>query len=257
MNDLTTFNYETTAIRVQLSDSGEPLFCLADVCKVLELNGTENTARQLKEEFSTPVLNTGMVTRPDGSAIEATFITEPQLYFVMYRSRSAKAKPFRRWVDSEVLPAIRKTGSYERDILRPQQPPKAQPEPASIQLKELLEVTKIVLEPAGIEGNQLTLALDKVVKNETGKSALALAGVQLVAPTQARLLTPTEIGRPLGLSAVAVNKKLEAMGYQVRTNNGWDLTASGKQAGGVYLDVGKKHNNGTPIRQLKWPANIF
>ena len=45
MNDLTTFNYETTAIRVQLSDSGEPLFCLADVCKVLELNGTENTAR--------------------------------------------------------------------------------------------------------------------------------------------------------------------------------------------------------------------
>ena len=246
MTELTTFHYHDVAVRTQRDDSGEPLFCLADVCKVLELNGTE------KEEFSTPVLNTGMVTRPDGSAIEATFITEPQLYFVMMRSRSEQAKPFRQWVVSEVLPAIRKTGRYE---LHPQAAP--QPEPASIQLKELLEVTKIVLEPAGIEGNQLTLALDKVVKNETGKSALALAGVQLVAPTQARLLTPTEIGRPLGLSAVAVNKKLEAMGYQVRTNNGWDLTASGKQAGGVYLDVGKKHNNGTPIRQLKWPANIF
>ena len=252
MNDLTTFNYETTAIRVQLSDSGEPLFCLADVCKVLEITDPSNTARQLKEEFGCPVLNTGHLTDSLGRDQTAVFITEPQLYFVMYRSRSAKAKPFRRWVDSEVLPAIRKTGRYE---LHPKAAP--QPEPASIQLKELLEVTKIVLEPAGIEGNQLTLALDKVVKNETGKSALALAGVQLVAPTQTRLLTPTEIGRPLGLSAVAVNKKLEAMGYQVRANNGWDLTASGKQAGGVYLDVGKKHNNGTPIRQLKWPANIF
>lgn len=257
MNDLTTFNYETTAIRVQSSDSGEPLFCLADVCKVLEITNPSVTATQIKEEFGTPKLNLGMITRPDGSSIEAIFITEPQLYFVMYRTRAAKAKPFRRWVDSEVLPAIRKTGRYESDILRPQAAPQTQPEPTSIQLKDLLEATKIVLEPAGIEGNQLALALDKVVKTKTGESALTLAGVQLVAPTQARLLSPTEIGRPLGLSAVAVNKKLEAMGYQERTKGGWNLTASGKQAGGVYLDVGKRHNNGTPIRQLKWPANIF
>jgi len=251
MTELTTFHYHEAAVRTQRDDSGEPLFCLADVCKVLEITNPSVTATQLKEEFGCPKLNLGHLVDSLGRDQEAIFITEPQLYFVMYRTRSAKAKPFRRWVDSEVLPAIRKTGRYE---LHPQAAP--QPEPASIQLKELLEVTKIVLEPAGIEGNQLTLALDKVVKNETGKSALALAGVQLVAPTQARLLTPTEIGRPLGLSAVAVNKKLEAMGYQVRTNNGWELTASGKQAGGVYLDVGKKHNNGTPIRQLKWPANV-
>ena len=109
MNDLTTFNYETTAIRVQLSDSGEPLFW----CKVLEITDPSNTARQLKEEFGCPVLNTGHLTDSLGRDQTAVFITEPQLYFVMYRSRSAKAKPFRRWVDSEVLPAIRKTGRYE------------------------------------------------------------------------------------------------------------------------------------------------
>lgn len=253
MNDLTTFNYETTAIRVQSSDSGEPLFCLADVCKVLEITDPSNTTRQLKEEFGCPVLNTGHITDALGRDQEATFITEPQLYFVMMRSRSDKARPFRQWVVCEVLPAIRKTGRYEV----PKAAPQPQTTPAAIPLKDLIEVTKIVLEPAGIEGNQLALALDKVVKTKTGESALTLAGVQLVAPTQARLLSPTEIGRPLGLSAVAVNKKLEAMGYQVRTNSGWDLTVSGKQAGGVYLDVGKRHNNGTPIRQLKWPANIF
>ena len=58
MTELTTFHYHDAAVRTQRDDSGEPLFCLADVCRVLELNGTENTARQLKEEFGCPVLNT-------------------------------------------------------------------------------------------------------------------------------------------------------------------------------------------------------
>lgn len=135
---------------------------------------------------------------------------------------------------------------------------RAAPKPAAtaLPLKDLIEVTKIVLEPAGIEGNQLALALDKVVKTKTGESALTLAGVQLVAPTQEQLLTPTDLGKPLGLSARAVNKKLVAIGYQTKTDNGWELTEAGKRAGGVYLDVGKRHNNGTPVRQLKWPAAV-
>lgn len=113
-NQMVTFTYEnTTAIRMMSDEQDEPLFCLADVCKVLEISDPSNTTRQLKEEFSTPVLNTGMVVRPDGSSIEATFITEPQLYFVMMRSRSDKARPFRQWVVNEVLPSIRKTGKYE------------------------------------------------------------------------------------------------------------------------------------------------
>ena len=87
MTELTTFHYHDVAVRTQRDDSGEPLFCLADVCKVLELNGTENTARQLKEEFGCPVLNTGHLTDDLGRVQNATFITEPQLYFVMYRSR--------------------------------------------------------------------------------------------------------------------------------------------------------------------------
>ena len=251
MTELTTFHYHDAAVRAQQSDAGEPLFCLADVCGVLEISNPSVTAAQIKEEFGTPKLNLGMITRPDGSAIEVTFITEPQLYFVMMRSRSDKAKPFRQWVVSEVLPAIRKTGRYEVKAA-----PQPQTTPAAIPLKDLIEVTKIVLEPAGIKGNQLTLALDKVVKTKTGESALTLAGVQLVAPTQEQLLTPTDLGKPLGLSAIAVNKKLVAIGYQTKTDNGWELTEAGKRAGGVYLDVGKRHNHGTPIRQLKWPANI-
>lgn len=110
---MVTFTYEnTTAIRMMSDEQDEPLFCLTDVCKVLEISDPSNTTRQLKEEFETPVLNTGIIQRETGP-IEATFITEPQLYFVMMRSRSDKARPFRQWVVNEVLPSIRKTGKYE------------------------------------------------------------------------------------------------------------------------------------------------
>ena len=78
MTELTTFHYHDVAVRTQRDDSGEPLFCLADVCRVLEITDTSNTTRQLKEEFSCPVLNTAQVFDPSG-AKTATFITEPQL----------------------------------------------------------------------------------------------------------------------------------------------------------------------------------
>lgn len=106
-----SFSFHSNSIRVQ-GTADNPLFCLADVCKVLNFSGTENVIRQIKEEFCIPVFNTGVVTRPDGSSIKATFITEPQLYFVMMRSRAKVAREFRQWIVNEVLPMIRKTGTY-------------------------------------------------------------------------------------------------------------------------------------------------
>ena len=141
-------------------------------------------------------------------------------------------------------------------ILQPQQAPKAQPEPAAIPLTESLKAASIVLKAADITGNQLALALDKAYKAKTGESALALTGVQLKAPTNYQLLTPTEIGKQLGIGARVVNGCLSTMGYQVRTAKGWELTDKGRAMGGVYLDVNKRDFNGAPIRQLKWPALV-
>ena len=106
-----TFNFNEQIVRVQ-GTPDNPLFCLADVCKVLNFQNSTNVVNQVKEEFSIPMLNIGVVTRPDGSSIKATFITEPQLYFVMMRSRSELAKTFRQWIVNDVLPSIRKTGRY-------------------------------------------------------------------------------------------------------------------------------------------------
>lgn len=175
MNKLTTFNYHDAIVRTQYDNNGEPLFCLADMCKVLEISDSSNTARQIREEFSEEsVFNTdSLITLPidTGYGIkELIFITEPQLYFVMMRSRSEQAKPFRQWVVNEVLPSIRKTGKYEV-------------KKENVLTRDQLDMYSLVLEKAGIQGNQLALSLDKAIKNKTGESALALTETVLVADT--------------------------------------------------------------------------
>lgn len=122
--------------------------------------------------------------------------------------------------------------------------------------RELLDAAQLIYQSAGLEGNQLTLALDKANTAITGKSLLALGDVQLIAPTQERFLNPTELGKSLGLGPRAVNSRLQSKGYQIKGVAGWELTEKGKALGGVYLDTGKKHSSGAPVRQIKWPSGL-
>lgn len=109
---ISTYDFHNSNIRIITTENNEILFCLADVCAVLQLANPNHAVNSIKEEFSIPTLNVGVVTRPDGSRIEANFITEPQLYFVMMRSRAKVAHEFRQWICNEVLPEIRKRGAY-------------------------------------------------------------------------------------------------------------------------------------------------
>lgn len=128
---------------------------------------------------------------------------------------------------------------------------------SALTLERTLNIARMVLEPAGITGNQLTISLDNLIKAKTGESMLALTGTQLVAPQAKQLLTPTQLGEPLGLSAIKVNKRLEALGLQYKTEAGWQPTDAGLAKGAVMLDTGKRHSSGVPVRQLKWPADIL
>lgn len=94
-----------------IGDNENPLFCLSDVCKVLELESVNKVANAIKAEFDGGELDSAPL-QTKGGMQQATFITEPQLYFILMRSDKPKAKPFRQWVTSEVLPALRKNGIY-------------------------------------------------------------------------------------------------------------------------------------------------
>lgn len=95
--------------------SEEPLFCLADVCKVLDLQNPTTVKNRLDPE-DVQLIDLHTLNYGEGSVFGNTktnFVTESGFYDVILQSSSPKVKPFRKWITSVVLPSIRKTGKYD------------------------------------------------------------------------------------------------------------------------------------------------
>ena len=93
-------------VRTVIMD-GEPWFVLADICKILEISNSRMVAGRLDaEELMSVKLTSG------GQRREMTAVSESGLYAVILRSDKPQAKPFRKWVTTEILPTIRRTGGY-------------------------------------------------------------------------------------------------------------------------------------------------
>src|SRR5690625_1208432 len=109
MNRLTKIfdGYELTII----DDKGEPKFLLRDVCKILGLGQVAGVTRRLDDD----VIWNHPIEDSLGRTQIAIFVSEDGLYDVILDSRKPEARKFRKWITSEVLPSIRKTGGYELD----------------------------------------------------------------------------------------------------------------------------------------------
>lgn len=103
---ITIFNFQKNQVRTATHDNGDIYFCLSDVATVLNIQN----ARQLELDEKGVCK---IYTPTKGGNQEVTFINEPNLYRVIFRSNKAEAKQFQDWVFNEVLPTIRKTGSYQ------------------------------------------------------------------------------------------------------------------------------------------------
>ena len=114
MNELKVFNYQDNEVRTVEVD-GEPWFVLKDVCNVLGLGSAHKVADRLDEDERTQIPLTDSMGREQ----QTTIVSESGLYNVILRSDKPEAKPFRKWVTGEVLPAIRKTGGYRQKALSP------------------------------------------------------------------------------------------------------------------------------------------
>lgn len=102
----TIFNFRSTEVRTVTID-GEPWFVLSDVVDVLGFSRSRDAARMLDDDEKG-----AHIVRTPGGDQEAIVISESGVYTLALRSRKPEAKPFRKWVTSEVLPTIRKTGQY-------------------------------------------------------------------------------------------------------------------------------------------------
>lgn len=106
MQELQIFNYESREVRTVKID-GDIFWVAKDVCDILDLsNVTESLRRVDDDDRTSVVINSG------GQDREMFAINESGLYCLIFESRKPEAKKFKKWVTSEVLPSIRKTGSY-------------------------------------------------------------------------------------------------------------------------------------------------
>ncbi len=148
MNDIKIFdNAEFGEIRTA-GTSEKPLFCLTDICRVLDLH-----AGMTKQRLDSKGVS--LIDTPTNGGIQSLiYINEKNLYKVIMRSDKPQAEPFQDWVCGEVLPSIRKTGSYSTQInsLVDEKMKAIEWTSKILNLNELskLKMIKSVLEPLGL-----------------------------------------------------------------------------------------------------------
>lgn len=227
MNNLQTFNFQNLTVRtVQLNN--QPYWVLKDVCDVLELSNPTAVANRLEDDERAK-FNLGRQG-------EATVITESGLYAVILRSDKPNAKEFRKWVTSEVLPAIRKHGAYatpetiEQMINNPD---------FTIQLLTELkkERESVNLLAATVKEYEPKVSYyDKILKNKS-------------------LMNTTVIAQDYGMSASAFNKKLHELRIQHKVGDQWILYIEHQGNGYVHSDpfvFTDKDGNNHITQTTKW-----
>ena len=109
MSTIIPFQFETHALRVQVDDSSQPWFNANDVCEALQLGNARQALESHVDADDVQKLDT---TDNLGRKQLTNHVNESGLYALIFGSRKESAKRFKRWVTSEVLPAIRKNGYY-------------------------------------------------------------------------------------------------------------------------------------------------
>ena len=209
-------------LRTSRDEKDEPLFCLKDVCDSLELRVND----VIKRTGCHPdTIGVGVVTgkKSDGTdsiqEFDMYFITEPDLYRVIFQSRKSSARKFQDWVFDEVLPALRKDGGYivsteadtpEMIMARALKVADETIKRNEQRVRELEAQTEQQAQTIGIQQKELTIAAPKVKYYD-----------DTLASTDC--LTTTQVADDLGISARALNQQLSNAGIQYFQSGSWHL----------------------------------
>lgn len=118
MNALKVFEYQGAQTRTHTDQRGITWWVAKDVCEILRLRNVSDALNRLDEDERCVIDSTDTAGRP-GSLLA---VNESGLYSLVIGSKKSEAKKFKKWITSEVLPSIRKTGSYTTNALAPADP---------------------------------------------------------------------------------------------------------------------------------------
>lgn len=249
MGNLQTFRFTDTLILRGFLRDGEPWFVAGDVAGALDYSEAKDMTRNLDDDEK------GRQIVPTlGGDQEMTVINESGLYSAILKSRKPEAKAFKKWVTSEVLPSIRKTGSYTAPAAQPTAKPKQPRIKQPSQVKELLLIGKEMAKITGINPHLVMAYTLDAIEQVTDLPASMLArALPAVAPAEVASLNPTAIGKQLGgLKAHAVNQMLLKAGLQRQDGSGWQLT----EAGTAFGEMKPFHRNGHSGYNLLWLPKV-
>lgn len=210
-------------LRTSRNGKNEPLFCLKDVCDSLGLQVGAVVNRLQSCHISSIKVATEVISH--GAATgkmqeqEMFFVTETDLYRVIFQSRKSSARKFQDWVFEEVLPTLRKEGSYS--MTQSKQPL------ASYQIEDPIERAK-----RWIEEQQRTRALEAQTEQQAQTIGIQQKELTVAAPkvkyyddtlASTDCLTTTQVADDLGISARALNQQLSNAGVQYFQSGSWHL----------------------------------
>lgn len=210
-------------LRTSRNEKDEPLFCLKDVCDSLGLQVGAVVNRLQSCHISSIKVATEVISH--GAATgkmqeqEMFFVTEPDLYRVIFQSRKPSAHKFQDWVFEEVLPTLRKEGSYSMT--------QSKQSLASYQIEDPIERAK-----RWIEEQQHTRALEAQTEQQAQTIGIQQKELTVAAPkvkyyddtlSSTDCLTTTQVADDLSISARALNQQLSNAGIQYFQSGSWHL----------------------------------
>ena len=228
MNEMQVFNYKSSQVRT-VEINNEPWFVLKDVCAVLDLGSAHEVSERLDEDERNQIPLTDSLGRKQ----ETTILNESGLYNVILRSDKPEAKPFRKWVTSEVLPSIRKTGSY------------ALPKDYPAALRALADAEEQKLRLLAENQHQAQVIADFEPIQQYVDTILESKGA----------MATSQIAADYGLTAQKLNKILHEGGVQRNVNGQWLLYA--KYMGKGYtksktIQIMRSDGRPDSIMQTQW-----
>lgn len=158
------FNYGEKEVRVITDEQGNSWFVAKDISNILEIEWRGSSTLSFLDEDEKGVRK---FRTPSGEQ-EMLIINESGLYTLILRSNKPAARPFRKWVTAEVLPAIRKTGFYRQPGADPDKP-----ETLLIVAREFRAAVRMA-RAAGLRDAGAVLAADRLTNELTGFSPVAL-----------------------------------------------------------------------------------
>lgn len=254
MSNLVPFSFESHEIRTITDDQGAPWFVLRDVLEAMDSKtSTTNAIDSIKTGLGDGY-SQGIPLETSGGKQQTVIIAESAVTYLLSRSDTEQGRRLNRFIHVEVLPAIRKTGHYEAPAATPKGD---DPRIAALKLSSLAMQAARAF---GFKGNHAALSADQAIKTLTGTSPLALLGhAHLVADARGQTYGLNELGQMLDppISGTMLGKKLAEAGLRAKDDVGnWIPTDA---ASGLFewLDTAKRHNGGTPVKQVKWFRDVL